>query len=177
MKAGQLAETEIQKTSLVSIISQEDFRREHGAAASWEDSETALMLFQKLKAAQLDKDLCERQHKRLKQDKDPEQTKRRTFLKLFTTSKMGLGIMDTGAGNRKAAQQAMRQLLIEKYNAAGPDPKRNIIWCPILKIWERASCTTAAHIFNFMHGQDTMDVIFGEQEEPELMTHHNGMMI
>ncbi|KAL2013900.1 hypothetical protein VTN00DRAFT_1425 [Thermoascus crustaceus] len=80
-------------------------------------------------------------------------------MKLFTTGKMGLGIKNTGAGERDKKIQ------------------EDWAWCPILSEWFPESDTRAGHLFAYMHGQDTMDAIFGKTQPPELFSPRNELIL
>jgi hypothetical protein len=97
-------------------------------------------------------------------------------MKLFTTSKMGLGIKDTGAGKRRQrVQMDFRNQMIELYGSKEPD--ESSFWCPILGRYCDPRHMKAGHLFAAMHGQDTRDAIFGEMKTPELYSPGNGLMI
>ena len=142
-------------------------------------SETAQKLFAEMKAHEIDEKACERQANRLALTKgDVQKTSRRTFIKLFTTSKMGLNITSTGAGRRDTTVQSnFRCDLIKAYDSKHSDPKKAFLWCPILKTWCLKQHTTAAHLFAYMHTQECMDAIFGPSNPPELSSSLNGMII
>jgi hypothetical protein len=89
-------------------------------------------------------------------------------MKLLTSSKLGLGIT-TGAGARDSRKQSdFRTEMIAKYGAK--HPTEDWLWCPILSSWLRPQFIQAAHLFAQMHGQDTMDAIFGTTKPPELFS-------
>jgi HNH endonuclease len=95
---------------------------------------------------------------------------------LFTTSKMGLGIMHTGAGERpKDLQPAFRFDLIREYGAKHPE--EDWVWCPITSNWWPRFDTRAGHLFAYMHGQEVMNSIFGKTSPPELFSPKNGILI
>jgi hypothetical protein len=99
----------------------------------WEKSLEAAELIAKMKAHALEKRLCQDQAKRLKlQPGDTLHSMRRSFMALFTTSKMGLAVTKTGARKRsKTVQANFRKRMIKSYKAANPDPNKKTIWCPI----------------------------------------------
>lgn len=97
-------------------------------------------------------------------------------MKLFTTSKMGLGIKNTGAGERdKKIQGDFRNKMFEVYGSR--HPTEDWAWCPIISEWFPKSDTRASHLFAYMHGQDTMDAIFGKTQPPELFSPRNGLIL
>jgi hypothetical protein len=110
--------------------------------------------------------------------KDEGKSRRRAFIELFTTSKIGLAITNTGRGRREtSAQSQFRAECIKVYNSSNPDPQREFLWCPILKTWVLEQYTTAAHLFAYMHGQEVMDTVFGVMDPPELFSPRNGMIM
>jgi hypothetical protein len=122
--------------------------------------------------------LFKRQAEALSNNKNTRKELRRAFMELFTTSKIGLGIINTGRGTRdSSAQSNFRAECIKVYNSSNPDPKRKFFWCPILKTWVLGLHTTAAHLFAYMHGQDVMDLVFGVMKNPELFSPLNGLIV
>ncbi|KAJ5736089.1 uncharacterized protein N7483_001214 [Penicillium malachiteum] len=94
-------------------------------------------------------------------EKQPARTLKAVFIRLFTTSRMGININWTGAGKRKRAEQSnWRAELIKAYNAKHPIEDQ--LWCPVAHIYESKDIVIAAHLFVCMHGQGTMDAIFGK---------------
>ncbi len=84
-------------------------------------------------------------------------------MQLFATSKMGLDVSSTGAGQRHSNKQStFRAELIRFHDAEHPGGE-DWLWCPILGTWFDADQVQATHLFPYMHGQITMDAIFGEK--------------
>lgn len=97
-------------------------------------------------------------------------------MKLFTTSKLGLGILHTGAGKRSPDEQTLfRTSMIREYGAQRPGYDH--LWCPVLGDWRDNRSVVAAHLFGYMHGQATMDAIFGKRKQPELFSPRNGILV
>jgi hypothetical protein len=95
-------------------------------------------------------------------------------MKLFTTSKMGLAIKDTGAGKRnRKDQNNFRTEIINAY--ASRHEEQDWLWCPILGEWLHSKHTTAAHLFAY--STYTMDAIFGKTKTPELFSARNGLLV
>ncbi len=109
----------------------------------------------------------------------------RSFIRLFTTSKLGLGILGAvilgaGAEKRKPRRQSKFAMeLIEAYNSRDlDDPEdKEFLWCPILGTWVHETCTSTAQFFGHINGQESMTAIFGPTNEPELWSPCNGMLI
>jgi hypothetical protein len=150
-----------------------------GEEGDWLKTAKAGLLFAEMKAAEVDEKICERQAKRLENSAaKPAGNLRRSFIELFTTSTLGLGITFTGRGKRNAdLQDQFRKSMIQEYNAHDPNPKRDFLWCPILKRWITQEGATAAHLFAYMHGQNVMDSIFGPMDPPELFSPLNGIIM
>ncbi len=167
-----------QRTEIHRRISVRDFLEKGGKdEADWENTDEAKRLFEQLRAEQAEEGLCEKQAKRITYGDDEAKTKRRAFIQLFTTSKLGLGINTTGAGRRPNEEQSdFRKALIKAYDSRHPK-NRKWLWCPILKEWVAESEATAAHLFAYMHGQAVMNSIFGAMDPPELFSPLNGILI
>lgn len=153
-----------------------------GTEEEWKKTQDAQKILVELHAKDRQRRLCQEQAERLAVDsKDTSGSLRRSFIRLFTTSKLGLGILSTGAGKRGSRRQSrFRKELIETYNSRYPDndvDNSDLLWCPILSSWMDKNGTCAAHIFGYMNGQESMTAIFGATESPELWSPRNGMLI
>ena len=168
-------------TELKRKISLNEFLTGGEDEVKWASSRKAAELLEELRAQQADEKICLRQADRLKREgnkADKGRSLRRSFVKLFTTSKLGLGITSTSAGKRSSsAQGEFRTNMIDVYNSKDPDPRKRFLWCPIVKDWFDARFTSASHLFAYMHGQDTMDAIFGPTDTPELFSPLNGLIL
>ncbi|PWY89203.1 hypothetical protein BO70DRAFT_368975 [Aspergillus heteromorphus CBS 117.55] len=51
------------------------------------------------------------------------------------------------------------------------------LWCPIFGMYFEKELMRASHLFAYMHGQETMDAIFGKTDPPELFSPKNGILI
>lgn len=81
-------------------------------------------------------------------------------MKLFTINQLGLNITSTVTGRRDPSQSNFL-LGVIAYNA-----QRRIqdqLWCPDLAHWMDEDQVVAAYLFAYMHGQTTMDAMFGLQ--------------
>jgi hypothetical protein len=89
---------------------------------------------------------------------------------------MDLDVKDTGAGKRdRSLQTKFRNDMIKVYHEKNRE--EDYIWCPILGQFSTPNDMTAEHLFAYMHGQETMDAIFGPTKSPELFSPHNGLLI
>lgn len=163
-----MVETEIQRNGLRQQISRERFEVERGSQIEWNESKEALSLF--VESASLDakhriyKAQCQRS-----KDEDG-QTFRRSYVQLVLSGRRGHGLASSRGSTK---QSKFRERIIQAYATR----KDDWIWCPVLSMWRNPEDMIAAHIFNYSHGQDTMDAIFGATEEPELFHPRNGMIV
>lgn len=161
-------------------ISKQDFFDQTGTEneADWMQSEQGITLIEEMKARTLEERLCNTQAERLKLEKGSTLTAgRRAFMKLFTTSTIGLGIKNTGAGARPSEDQTSFRNALFDVAKQGPDPGFSEVWCPISgSMWHKDQMT-AAHLFAWKHGQELMTSIFGEMNPPELFSPYNGLLI
>lgn len=82
-------------------------------------------------------------------------------MKLFMTSRMGLGI-NSGEGKRDTKDQSrFREELLKSYDSR--DDTGQYAWCPIIHEYHRLEYVRAAHIFSYKHGQSITDEIFGRR--------------
>lgn len=167
-----------ERTEIRRKISLRDFTGKGGDEAEWALTDAAKKLGDEMNAEASSGRMYQRQADRLADEtgrsKHPDL---RGFMRLFTTSQLGLGITSAGAGKRDTRLQSdFRQSLIDSYQCRHPDIKTNF-WCPIMKEWFFHASTQAAHLFAYMHGQDLMDSIFGVMPTPELFSPLNGLLL
>ncbi|KAL1846747.1 hypothetical protein Plec18170_009038 [Paecilomyces lecythidis] len=169
---ADIEEIHLRKTRVTSEISLSTFK---GPDSAWEKSEEARKLFEQIRAQEYRVRSFSAQSKALSLD-SKKRTLRGSFMKLFTTSTLGLGIQEgTGEKRDSAIQRDFRTKLLEKYESL--DETGEYAWCPILHQYIAQENTTAAHIFSYKHGQECMDAIFGKQSSPELFSERNGLII
>ncbi|OJJ44490.1 hypothetical protein ASPZODRAFT_168752 [Penicilliopsis zonata CBS 506.65] len=169
--AADVESTILKKTRIVSEISLSEFP---GDASEWERTEEARRLFEQIRAQKHRVASFQSQSAKLSLSK-PRRSLRESFMKLFTTSPVGLGIK-TGAGARDGhIQSNFRSGLIRDYQSMHSDGMH--AWCPILGDYYPSRAMTAAHIFSYKHGQSTMDSIFGKMRPPQLFSSKNGLLI
>lgn len=146
-----------------------------GSETEWQKTEEAQVLFQKIRAQETFSKIYEKQALRLEGGK--KRSLRASFVKLFTSSKMGLNITTTGVGKRDSRLQSkFRFDLIDAYDCQYSGPEL-FLWCPVMGAWFMDNQVIAAHLFAHMHGQETMDAIFGKKKTSELFSPRNGLMI
>jgi len=94
---------------------------------------------------------------------------------------MDFGISNAGRGRRSTQKKsAFWQDSITFYNSAYVGDVRLLqgrekpmIWCPVTSMWVEDQDATAGHLFPYAPGQAYMDLIWGEQEHPELFSPRN----
>ncbi|KAJ5093164.1 hypothetical protein N7456_009025 [Penicillium angulare] len=132
-------------------------------------------IIEQIRASEQSKKIFERQIHKLEPVKRSRYF-RASFMKFFTTSKIGLGVQTTGTGKRDSrTQQEFRRRLIQEYQAQ--HPRENWLWCPIIGDYLDPELIIAAHLFPWKHGQINMDAIFGKMHESELFSPRNGILI
>ncbi|KAJ9298211.1 hypothetical protein DTO271G3_3816 [Paecilomyces variotii] len=153
-------------------ISLQDFK---GPRSEWETTEEAKSILERIKAYKVQRRICNQRSEKL--GEKGSCPLRARLVKLCTTSRMRLGIKDTGAGKRHGKLQSQfRNAMIDAYGSRHPT-EEGLLWCPILERWTPEKQMTAVYLFAWMHGQDTMDAIFGTTDAPELFSPKNGLMI
>ncbi|KAJ5534969.1 hypothetical protein N7527_001223 [Penicillium freii] len=171
-RASEIGAIELKKVQVQRKIS---LQRYDGTEAEWRDSDEAKALAQQAKAHETSQKICEKRKDDLHTRSRPRGL-RVSFMKLFTTSKLGLGILHTGAGRRNPDEQTLfRTSMIREYGAQRPGYDH--LWCPVLGDWRDNRSVVAAHLFGYMHGQATMDAIFGKRKHPELFSPRNGILL
>ncbi|CAG8395724.1 unnamed protein product [Penicillium salamii] len=171
-RAGEMGALELEKIQVQRKIS---LQRYNGTETEWKQSDEAKALAQQTKAHEVSQKICEKRKNDL-HTRTRSRGLRASFIKLFTTSKLGLGISYTGAGRRNPDDQTLfRANMIRDYGAQRPGYDH--LWCPVLGDWRDDRTIVAAHLFGYMHGQATMDAIFGKKKHPELFSPRNGILV
>ncbi|KAJ5781393.1 uncharacterized protein N7518_009876 [Penicillium psychrosexuale] len=146
-----------------------------GLEEEWKKTDEAKMILERIQAQAQTQKICENRVSQL-ENVLPRRSLRASFMKLFTTSTMGMAIKGTGNGNRDTSQQAnFRAGMIKAYDAY--HPTQPWIWCPILGDFDEEENIQASHLFPYMNGQDTMDAIFGKTRPEELFSPRNGLLL
>jgi hypothetical protein len=99
----------------------------------------------------------------------------RVFLKLFTTSTLGLGLGLGQCRRPTNEQSSFRQNLILAYNAT--DDSKDLLWCPLTGDWRDSTTATASYIFPWKHEEDTMVALFGKSSKNEMFSPRNGLIL
>jgi hypothetical protein len=98
----------------------------------WQTTDAAKALLEKIRAQEVKKRICSQRAEEL--EETGKGTLPASFMKLFTTSNMGLNVQQTGAGPRdKKMQRNFRTEMIRLYGSY--DKKQERLWCPILREW------------------------------------------
>lgn len=160
----------LRRTRIASDISLSEFK---GRQADWERTEEARRLFAQIRAQTHRIASFSHQRDSLSLCKSRGGL-RESFMKLFTSSPLGLNIR-TGAGPRDSKIQSnFRAQLLKDYDSL--DQHGNV-WCPILGCYLGPDNVTASHLFAYRHGQASMDAIFGKICPPELFSSRNGLIM
>ncbi|KAJ5501495.1 hypothetical protein N7453_006312 [Penicillium expansum] len=169
-QAVEVERLSVQREIIDRKISQGSFS---GEEIYWKATEEVKSILERINAHRQAEKICDARATRLGEDK-PQRTLRASFMRLFTTSKMGINIAWTGAGKRKRSDQSeWKRTMIDAYNAKHPD--QNWLWCPITHQWRASHSVVAAHLFGYMHGQATMDAIFGKGGD--IFSPRNGLLV
>lgn len=173
-QAANVENITLRRSEVQRKISLRNFIRDNESSAGWEQTKEAQDLFEQIRAQNVTAKICHDQAKRLSGIRE-KRSLRASFMKLFTTSKMGLDVSITGSGPRDSNEQSrFRADIINAYDSSYP-ASEPWLWCPILGTWIETG--VAAHLFAYMHGQDTMDAIFGKNKKPELFSPRNGLLL
>ncbi|KAJ5187853.1 hypothetical protein N7449_010847 [Penicillium cf. viridicatum] len=169
-QAAKVERLSVQREIIDRKISQGSFS---GKEIDWEATEEAKRILERINAHEQTERICKARAAKLSEE-GTRRTLRASFMRLFTTSKMGIDISWAGAGKRKRDTQGdWKQDMIEAYNAK--HPSQNWLWCPITHQWRPSQMVVAAHLFGYMHGQATMDAIFGKGGE--IFSSSNGLLV
>jgi hypothetical protein len=169
--ASRVEEIAVKRLRVASDISFSEFT---GEREQWEKSEEAKKLFEQIRAKEYRMEMFKKRAEALSTQTSTGRLKE-LFMKIFTTSPIGMGIK-SGEGQRDPRIQLLfrRDLLQESRSL---DESGEWAWCPILKDYFLLADVTAAHIFSYKHGQTMMDVIFGKIRPKELFSCRNGIII
>ncbi|KAJ5807395.1 hypothetical protein N7447_010851 [Penicillium robsamsonii] len=171
-QAVQIEKINLERSDVDRKISLGSFK---GLKDEWEKTDEAKSIFEKIRAQEQTRKICEDRVTQLK-NLPPRRGLRASFMKLFTTSTMGMAIKGTGAGGRDTRQQAnFRSTMIEVYGAK--HPTKPWLWDPIIGDYLEKEVIQASHLFPDMNGQDTMDAIFGKKRPAELFSPRNGLLL
>jgi hypothetical protein len=160
-------------------------RSGEGDETDFELTQTAEDSYATTKSYEVDYKLCLKQAKRL-DTSDDVASKRRSFMNLFTGSKLGLGIVrrkeneeELGFGRRSTKEQSkFRDTLIQTYALRKPGSKyKKQAWNIVLGDYEPITNFKASHLFAVMAGQDMMTAVFGPEAQKELFSPRNALLL
>ncbi|KAJ5443625.1 uncharacterized protein N7458_007497 [Penicillium daleae] len=145
-QAVKIEELEIKHHELARKIS---ICKSGVSETQWSDTPEAQRIFEQTNASNQRKRSYE---KRIKELSNQRGSIRASFMKLFTTSKLGLDIATTGSGKRSSEEQSkFRQALIDSYQVR--QPGTGYLWCPIMRAYIDSDMVVAGHLFPWKHGQ------------------------
>lgn len=125
-QAAEVERLSVKREIIDRKISQGSFS---GKDVDWEASEEAKRILEKLNAHKQVEKIYQARAVRLSEASE-RGTLRASFMRLFTTSKMGINISWTGAGKRKRDyQRDWKNAMIEAYDAK--HEVEDWLWCPI----------------------------------------------
>ncbi|RDW81537.1 HNH endonuclease signature motif containing protein [Aspergillus mulundensis] len=174
-EVAQGEELEQKRFEVRRDISLRDFT---GTRAEWDRTEEGKAITEERMAKKNLAILYRSRAEELDEEKwDEQRGFRPTFYRLFSSSKLGWNVMNTGAGKRNPQDQSnFRRELIESMDARHQTDKDSL-WCPILGKWLEEEIIQAAHLFPYAHGQGTMDAMFGTRRPSELFSAKNGILV
>lgn len=168
----QIAKTQLErKISIQSLAESSDEQ-----ARAWYKTEAAIDSINRESALHTQKRLLLKQAERVTSDNPSTKESRRWFMHIFTRCPNGLGVV--GGRSDTTVQENFRKELIIAQKAEHPNFETEAsLWCPIIRDWVHRVLTTAAHIFPWKQGQDTMAKIFGQEAEHEMFSINNGLLM
>ncbi|KAJ5874689.1 uncharacterized protein N7529_003119 [Penicillium soppii] len=172
-QAVKIEEISLERSELSRKISHHQFEGDPG---NWSKTDEAKAILESIKAQEQSKKICQERVDQLQNAREGRSL-RASYMKLFTTSSMGLAMQkNVGAGPRDSrVQQQFRDKLVEAYGAR--HSSEPWLWCSILGRYIESEDVTASHLFPWRNGQDTMDAIFGQKRPAELFLPQNGLLI
>ncbi len=176
LERSLIADDLINQTRIERKISIQSLSEHSDDREAWYKSDEAKKLLMREGVLRTEKRLFIQQAERVTCDDLPTRESRRWFMHFFTRSPNGLGVI--GGRRDTTVQGNFRKCLIEAQNAKHPNHVKNkLLWCPITCTWTHQEFTTAAHIFPWKHGQETMTKIFGPGSEHEMFSAKNGIVM
>jgi hypothetical protein len=136
-----------------------------GDETSWERTDKAKAFFEQIRAPEQSLKIYEGCQRRLDT----------SCMKVFATSKIG-STLKPGTGKRYKSQRSrFRTKLSKSYAAESFMGGR--FWCPVIHDWRNPCEMTALDLFPYIHGQATMNAIFGKRSSMDLFSARNGLLI
>lgn len=161
-------------TQLRRKISIRDFEKQDNRAGErWQDTEEGKRIIEQIRAEQAEIKILDNQAIRT-DDGPPQRKLRRVFLKMFTSSRLGLNLGLSQGGRDDSVQSNFRSDLLKAYDSAHPK-KHWLHWCPIMCGWRDE--VRASHIFPHRYGKDTMAILFGDSVKDEMFSTKNGLIL
>lgn len=176
--ADKLVElTAVQRKISMARLAEKEGIQAAASAVIFDETDEAKRLAERANAQNTDRTLCRKQSQLL-QKKGFAASLRSAWVKLYTSSKLGLDINRLSAGARDSSVKGnFRTELMKVTEQVDLDERKDLIWCPITSCWFKPKYIKAAHIFPWKSGQDAMTAIFGEDAIGELFSAKNGMLL
>ncbi|KAJ5901673.1 hypothetical protein N7495_002201 [Penicillium taxi] len=157
-QGAKIANISVASKRVERSISQSNYT---GRDIDWESTEEAKRLLEQIKAHEVTEKILTNRASELYEYK-MGWTLRASFMRLFTTSKMSIDISWTGSGKRKPSRQKDFKIALIAAQKARHLTHENMLWNAITGRYHFANEMVAAHLFAWMHGQTTMNAIFGK---------------
>ncbi|KAJ5937536.1 hypothetical protein N7454_003878 [Penicillium verhagenii] len=126
----------------------------------WKETEDAKRIIEKVNA-QIQAERIHIARAKRSSKRNKQGTARASFLRLLTTSKVN------------SDQRDWKEAMIQAYN--GKHETGNWLWCPITHQWRAPERTATVQFFAQLHGQATMDSVFGKGDD--ILSPQNGLII
>lgn len=169
-----IVEKKIQATRLTKQISLASMKDNTKAFLESEDGQKLIL---QERALLLDSKLCEAQAEKMRSEEE-KLSSPRSFRELFIGAETSLGIKNSRGQRDNSQQPAFRADLRIKMNSDYPDPRRELLWCPVTKLYWSRYAMTATHFFPWTCGEATMEAIFGRSDsgQSEFFKAENGIL-
>ncbi|KAF4333440.1 hypothetical protein FBEOM_12755 [Fusarium beomiforme] len=152
-----------------------DALQEQKEAKDWYETEEAETLKLRYNSWKQVSSIMEKHRKKLQ---DRLASGRESWVRLFTSSKLGMGLAtnqnDMGMGKRDSTDQGNFKKRLIKFYSPNP-PALNYKWDPVVHAWFTAE-VIGAHLFPYKQGM-FMDDIFGKGASDELFRPENGLLL
>ncbi|KAI1325193.1 hypothetical protein F5Y16DRAFT_378583 [Xylariaceae sp. FL0255] len=173
----EMEDMKVRIKNYIREVEEIEFVNAGGTKAQFEAQEDTLELTGAIEAHKRQRKLYEDHHKLL-QSSSP---RHRTFMSLFTCSRKGLGIENSGLGARMPTlKRKWKKALVKDYKLdpdTDEDRKKKMKWSVAQGMFVDGAALIAAHIFPSSWGQKTMTEWFGEECANDLYSSYNGLLL
>jgi hypothetical protein len=174
----EMAELELRQAQLhLEKLEVEYMSHGNGEIMDFLRTDEVMKVQQEIKSFEVHLRMCKRQAERVETEGKPERSGRRAFIELFTSSRLGMNIVESAARRRDTSDQPNFRKNIEKAYGLIKEKKDGLVWDVISGQRIPEEQTTAAHLFAYKHGQDMMTALMGEDVQNELFAPTNGLIL